>query len=362
VVVIEDGSIASITSREAAPLPVGTHLNYPGATVVPAFFDVHIHGCAGRDVMESTPRAFEDIGRFLAGRGVGAYLATTVSAPADTTLRSLSGMARWMGQAGGGAQAVGIHIEGPFLSHAKRGAHAAADLLPPTVEFFDRMWQAAEGRIRLMTIAPELPGALEVIARAVGLGVRVSLGHTNATEAEARAGIQAGATSATHTFNAMRRFDHRDPGVLGAVLTDDALFAEIVCDGLHVEPSVVAMWLRAKGPGRAMLVTDAMSGTGMPDGSYKLGELDVELVDGRCVIGETLAGSTLTMDRAVRNVMAYTGCSLSTAAALAGANPARMAGLDAQMGELAAGRRADLVVLTENGDVQATLLGGRLLS
>ena len=359
--VLEDGLITTLTSRGSAALPTGTHLDYPDATLVPTFFDVHIHGCAGRDVMEGTPEALDTVGHFLAAHGVGAYLATTVSAPADTTLHSLSGLAALIGRPASGARVAGIHIEGPFLSHAKRGAHAAADLLPPTVEFFDRMWQAAEGHIRLMTIAPELPGALDVIAHARALGVRVSLGHTNATEPEARAGIVAGATSATHTFNAMRRFDHRDPGVLGGVLTDDALFAEIICDGLHVEPSVVAMFLRAKGPERAILVTDAMSGTGMPDGTYKLGELDVRIVNGRCVIGEdTLAGSTLTMDRALRNVMTYTDCGISVAATLAGANPARMIGLDDDFGTLAASRRADVAVLTADGALQATLLGGQL--
>ena len=359
VVMMEDGFIAGISTREAAELPPGTLLDYPEATLLPAFFDVHIHGCGGRDVMEATPATFGTIGRFLAAHGVGAYLATTVSAPAETTLRSLSGMARLIGRDAPGARPLGIHIEGPFLSHARRGAHAAADLLPPTIEFFDQMWQAADGHIRLMTIAPELPGALDVIAHAAGLGVRVSLGHTNATEAEARAGIAAGAVSATHTFNAMRRFDHRDPGVLGTVLTDDALFAEIICDGLHVEPSVVAMFLRAKGPERAMLVTDAMSGTGMPDGSYRLGELDVRIVAGRCIIGEdTLAGSTLTMDRAVRNCMAYTGCGIDVAATMASANPARMTGLESELGVLAPGRRADIAVLGSDGTLQATLLGG----
>jgi N-acetylglucosamine-6-phosphate deacetylase len=222
------------------------------------------------------------------------------------------------------------------------------------------MWEAAEGHIRLMTIAPELPGAAEVIARAVELGVRISLGHSNAGTGDALRGIAAGATSATHTFNAMRRFDHREPGILGVVLDRPDLFAEIICDGLHVNPTVVRMFWKEKGAERAILVTDAMSATGMPDGNYRLGELDVRVKDGKCIIGEdTLAGSTLTMDRAVRNFAEFTGVEFGIAAALASRNPARMTGLDAQVGALEAGRAADLTVLSPKGEVVETILRGQ---
>lgn len=360
VIVIEDGIIAGIAARDAGALPTGEHLDFPEAMLVPAFFDVHIHGSGGHDVMDATESSLTGVGRFLAKHGAGAYLPTTVSAPVDSTLQSLDGIARLMDKDMGGARPLGIHIEGPFISHAKRGAHAERDLLAPSVDLFDRMWQASAGCIRLITIAPELPGAVEVIARAVKLGVRVSIGHSNATTEAARRAVLAGAASATHTFNAMRRFDHRDPGILGVVLAEDKLFAEIICDGLHVHPTAVQLFWKAKGPERAMLVTDAMSATGMPDGSYKLGELEVQVKNGKCVIGEdTLAGSTLTMDRAVRNFAAYTGVPLETAAMLAGRNPARMAGLDEQIGAIEVGRNADIAVLSPKGEVVETLLRGR---
>src|SRR5579875_1283435 len=333
VLVLEDGHILNIASRSETSLPEGEILNFPDATLAPAYFDVHIHGSAGRDVMDATPDAIAAMGAFLAQHGVGAYLATTVTAEIDPTLRALAGLARILNLPDthdlGGARPVGIHLEGPFLSPHKRGAHPERLLQRPSVALLDRMWQAAEGHVRLLTIAPELPGAEEVIARAVELGIRVSIGHSNATLAEARRGIQAGAVSATHTFNAMRRFDHREPGILGEVLTDRTLYAEMICDGLHVDPVAVRIFWQMKGRERGILITDAMAAAGMPDGPYKLGELDVRVENGTALIEEnTLAGSTLTFDQGVRNFASFTGEDLAQILPLATHNPAAMTGLD----------------------------------
>ena len=360
VVVIEDGFITDMGPQSSVEAPQGHRLNFPGAVLAPSFFDVHIHGSAGRDVMEGTPEAFATIGKFLARHGVGVFLATTVTAPVDTTLRSLEGMAAQISRDHNGASPLGIHIEGPFLSPHKKGAHPERLLQTPSIELFDRMWQAAQGQIRLMTIAPELPGAEDLIRHAAALGVRVSLGHSNADTAAARAGIRAGATTATHTYNAMRQFDHRDPGLLGEVLANDDLFAELICDGLHVHPDAVRIYWRSKGRDRAMLITDAMSAAGMPDGTYKLGELDVQVVKGMCVIGEgTLAGSTLTLDRGVQNFAAFTGASIDDISKLVSRNPARMTGFEAEAGSLAVGRSADITVLSEKNEVVETILRGR---
>ena len=360
VVVVEDGLIAQMESRANAGFPSAKHLDFTGCTLVPAFFDIHIHGSAGRDVMEGTPDAFTTVGTFLARHGVGAYLPTTVTAAIDITLKSLERMSAWIGRDTVGARPLGIHIEGPFLSPHKKGAHPASLLQTPSVELFDRMWHASEGTIRLMTIAPELPNAEEVIKRATGLGVRVSLGHSNADTTATRAGIRTGAVSATHTFNAMRQFDHRDPGLLGEVLTNDDLFAELICDGLHVHPDAVRLYWRAKGPERAILITDAMSAAGMPDGNYKLGELDVRVINGRCVIGEdTLAGSTLTLARAVRNFVEFTGASIDDVSKLTSRNPSRLTGFEAEAGSLAVGRSADITVLSPKNEVVETILRGR---
>lgn len=359
-VIIEDGLLIAIASLDDTELPTGRHIDFPGATLAPALFDVHIHGSNGHDVMEATASALGHIGTFLAQRGVGAYLATTVTAPLDSLLHSLSRLAGLLRKPPDGARPKGIHLEGPFLAPHKRGAHAESQLLTPSVALFDRMWQASEGHIRLMTIAPELPSAEETIAHATRLGVRVSLGHSDADTAAAHRGVLAGAVSATHTFNAMRRFDHRDPGIVAEVLGNDRLYAEIICDGLHVDPAAIRVFRRAKGPDRALLVTDAMAGTGMSDGTYRLGELEVNVKNGRCVIGEdTLAGSTLTLDRAVTNYAEFTGAEFAEAVALATRNPARMTGLHGELGSLAVGRSADIAVFSPKGEVVETFLRGR---
>ncbi len=363
VVVVEDGVISALLSQDGEELPGGEVVDFGDAALAPAYFDQHIHGGGGFDAMEATDAALRGVGGFLARHGVAGYLATTVTASVEATLASLSGLARLIGRdMPGEAVPVGIHLEGPFLSHEKRGVHPPELLLTPTVGLFDRFWQAAEGQIRLMTIAPELPNADEVIAHATKLGVRISIGHSNATAIPARSGIAAGAVSATHTFNAMRSFSQREPGILGVVLDDDNLYAEIISDGFHVDPSAVRLFWKAKGAERAILVTDGISAAGMPDGMYKLGNLDVEVKDGKCLHDGVIAGSTLTMDRAVSNFREFTGAGLDAVVGLAGRNPARMLGLDGRFGSLAVGRRADFVVLGEDGCLRQTVLGGELLA
>ena len=336
---------------------------FPEATLVPSWVDIHIHGCAGHDVMEATPQALDAIGSYLATRGVGAYLPTTVTSPRDETLRSLAGLAteisRLRQTTPTGATPLGIHLEGPFLSHPKRGVHTDSLLEAPSILLFERFWQASEGNIRLMTIAPELPGAPELIAHATKLGVRCSMGHSDARVCEAQAGFAAGARSATHTFNAMRALDHRDPGLIAYVLDQPALFAEIICDGIHVDPMMVRLYFKAKGEDRIILVTDGISATGMPDGTYMLGDMKVEVHDGHCTSNGTLAGSVLTLDRAVKNFVEFTGAGLDTAVAGASRNPSRLIGTDDNWGSLDVGRVANIAVLSPASLITQNFLAGR---
>jgi N-acetylglucosamine-6-phosphate deacetylase len=363
VVVIEDGSITALRSRNDAEIPAGQLLNFPDLILAPGFIDIHIHGGAGRDAMEASESALAQIERQLVKHGVTAYLPTTVTAPEERILKALDGLGKCITTANrnhGRAYPLGIHLEGPFISHAKRGVHPPENLLPPSPQALERFWQASAGNIRMMTIAPELPDAAETIRYARSLGVHSSLGHSNATYQEAQSGISAGADHATHTFNAMRALDHRDPGILGAVLENDALTADIIADGIHVHPSMLNLFLRAKGADRAILITDAISATGMPDGIYNLGGLEVQVSNGRCEYQGKLAGSVLTLDRAIRNVMTFAGWQLQHAVRLATLNPAQRLGISDQRGLLAPGRRADLVVLTPEGQVVQTIIGGEI--
>ncbi len=357
VVTVEDGRIVRIEAGAA---------NGSTETLTAAFFDIHVHGARSFDFMAADPKGIAEVGRFLVTRGVAHYLPTTVTAPLDLTLRALEHLADAIehpaGVASGAPVAVpvGIHLEGPFVSHGKRGVHPEVSLREPSVELFDRFQQAARGHIQLMTLAPELPHALELIQHATDAGVRVSMGHSAATAEQTLAAIAAGAKSSTHLFNAMRALDHREPGIVGTVLDRDDLYAEAICDGVHVHPAIIRMWLKLKGEERGILVTDGMSATGVPDGTYTLGDFEVVVKDGVCLSGTTLAGSVLTMDKAVANVQKFTGTSLGTAVRLASRNPARMMGMP-QLTHMTPGTPANFNVFDEAGDHTGTIFCGRLV-
>ncbi len=347
-------------SREAVAIPPGVRtVDFPGAVLAPAFVDLHIHGAAGYDVMEGKPEGLRKMASFLARHGVGSFLATTVTADLGVLVGAVERIAeqidRW--DVNGAAVPFGIHLEGPCISMERRGVHPEAHIVNPSVELFDRLHKAAGKYLRLITIAPELPGSLEVIREATRRGVKVSLGHTNGLAKDAVAAIEAGASHATHTFNAMRPLDHRNPGVLGEILDNNSLSAEIIADGVHVDPTVVDLFLRCKGNERAVLVTDAISATGMPDGTYKLGSFEVTVRGYKCEWQGRLAGSVLTLDKAVRNVMEFSGWDLRDSVRLASTNPARVIG-DEKRGRLEAGARADIAVLSTRGEVLASYIGG----
>jgi N-acetylglucosamine-6-phosphate deacetylase len=327
--------------------------------------DIHIHGGTGVDLMRAAPADLPRLGKFLATHGVTAYFPTTVAAPLDATCAALERLADAIeaarnssAGADSAAEPLGIHLEGPFLSHKRRGVHPPEYLVEPTVGIFDRLWQAARGHVCMMTIAPEVPGAREVIAEAARRQVCVSIGHSDAELPVARDAVSAGARHATHTFNAMRPLDHRDPGIIAEVLTDDRLTADIIVDGIHVSPPVVELFMKAKGTERAVLITDAISATGMPEGHYQLGPIEVDVKDGKCTSNGNLAGSVLTMDRAVRNVTQFARWTLKDAVRAASLNPARATGL-AGHGLLAAGSDANFVVMNPSGELLKTVVHGR---
>jgi N-acetylglucosamine-6-phosphate deacetylase len=366
VVRIEDGLVESISSAEAAEIPRGHRVVDLGdAVLVPGFIDMHIHGGAGRDVMETDSGALSTVEGLLFAHGVTTYFPTTITASVERTLAALEHLADEIERSkesvdDSRARPAGIHLEGPFISHARPGVHTCTELLPPTLEMFEQFWQASRGSIKIITIAPELDGARNVIAEASRRGVCVSMGHSDANLQEAQAGVAAGVRHATHTFNAMRPLEHRDPGIIGVALMDERLSAEIIADGVHVDPLMVKLFLRAKGDNAAVLVTDATAATGMPNGRYRLGSLEVEVKDGKCLHDGRLAGSVLTMEKAVRNIVKFANCDLQQAVRMATLNPARAAKLPANAGMLVPGSVADIVALSSTGDVVRTIVRGRV--
>jgi len=365
VVLVEERRIASLGRSKQIKIPASARVvDHRTRTVVPGFIDLHVHGGAGHDLMEATPEAVAAVATHLAAHGTTSFLATTVTASLDRTLqatRALSQLIRAWGTTtkSAAARPLGIHFEGPFLSVEKRGVHPAAHILKPTTETLDRLLEAAAGTARVLTLAPELDDGLAVLEHARRHGMRVGIGHSNATYDVAERAIAAGATHSIHTYNAMRAFSHRDPGILGAVLTDDRVSAELISDGVHVDPVAICLLVRAKGLERVILITDALSCAGMPDGHYPLGEMTVEVHGGACrSTAGTLAGSVLTLDRALQNFSRFTGLDYARCLPCATLNPARLLGLEKQKGVIAAGADADLVVLDESYAVVEVFVRG----
>jgi N-acetylglucosamine-6-phosphate deacetylase len=365
VVVIQGSKISAVGERGKVEVPRGAReIAARGKTIVPGFVDVHIHGAGGHDVMEGTREALEIIAATVARYGTTSLLATTVTASEMQTCRSVAGIARFILATGLsparelGAEILGIHFEGPFISRARRGVHPAEWIAAPSPALLSRFLEEAQGTGEILTLAPELPGALALIAAARKAGLVVSLGHTDASHEQAQAAIAAGARHATHVFNAMRPFSHREAGVVGAVLTSPDVSAELIADGIHVDAAAMRMLLDLKTPERVILVSDGTAATGMPDGKYQLGTFEVTVKGGVCRNAEgKLAGSTLTLDRALRNIVAL-GVPLASALRMVTANPARQLGLGSRKGVLAEGADADLVFLDEKLEIAGVMTRG----
>jgi N-acetylglucosamine-6-phosphate deacetylase len=332
---------------------------------VPGFLDVHIHGAGGRDVMEGTEEGIAVVARTLAARGTTSFVATTLTASPDDISRSVEAIARYITQQLGAddrrAEVLGIHLEGPFLNELRRGVHPAEWLQLPSAELLERFLHAAAGHGRILTMAPELVGAAPCIDAAHKAGLVVAMGHTDATYEQARAAMARGVRHAAHVYNAMRPFSHRDSGVIGAVLTSCEVTAELIADGVHVEEAAMRLLLQAKGARGVILVSDGISATAMPDGKYRLGQLEVEVSGGVCRNAEgKLAGSTLTLDRALRNVVAL-GVPLADAVRMLTLNPATLLGLEFKKGALRSGADADIVLLNESLEITKVWTRGRAL-
>jgi N-acetylglucosamine-6-phosphate deacetylase len=362
-ILIRGTVIEAIGPREGMSLPAdATEISATDKSAIPGFVDVHIHGAGGRDVMEATTEALTTVTKTVARHGTTSIVATTVTASADDICRSSEGIAKYIATQyegeGPRAKVLGIHFEGPFLSEIRRGVHPAEWLRLPSAELLDRFVTAAGGNALMLTIAPELLGAIPCIDAAIKAGLVVGIGHTDATYEQARLAMAHGAHHAVHVYNAMRPFSHRDSGVIGAVLTTPDVTAELIADGVHVEEAAMRLLLQAKSAACVILVSDGISATGMPDGKYMLGRMEVTVSGGVCRNSEgKLAGSTLTLDRALRNVVAL-GKSFEDTTRMLTLNPAGLLGLEFKKGALRAGADADILLLDEELQLASVWIRG----
>ena len=360
--IVSNGKVREVGDADAIRVPAAAdRIDASGLIVVPGFIDAHIHGAGGVDVMTGTPGALNSVGRTIARHGTTSFLPTTVSSPKDALTQAASSIGSAIHQTRDAARPLGIHLEGPFISETRRGTHRSSNLLPPDGDLFQKWIDASGSTIRLITVAPELDGVDDLIKVAHANRIRVAMGHSNATLEQSTHAADRGVCYAVHTFNAMRDFSHRDPGIIGAVLSDDRVFAEIIADGVHVHPSVVRFFARAKQANRVLLSTDAISAAGMPDGRYKLGGDEVTVTQGVCRDHEgRLAGSTLTQDTALKNFVAWTGFPLEAALLALTRNPADALGLTGK-GVLEPGADADFVVMDSTFRVMKTFVAGKLV-
>jgi N-acetylglucosamine-6-phosphate deacetylase len=363
VVVFEDGKITAVGQKNRVEVPRGAKvIDASGKIVAPGFIDIHVHGGKGRDVMDASYEAIKDIAKFLVSHGTTSFVPTTISAPRSELLRSVKAVKTAIKKGTDGAEVLGAHLEGPYINLEKRGAHDANYVRLPSIDEFEEIWEASNHTVKIVTLAPELEGSEMLIQKLREIGIVASIGHSNATYIQAVDAMKRGVRHATHMFNRLSGFDPREPGVVGAVLVHDELTAELICDGIHVHPAAMNLLIRIKGPERVVLVTDAIRAAGMPDGEYALGKQQIIVEDGvsRLESGD-FAGSTLTIDRAVRNIMRLVGTPLQTAVKMATINPAVVVNVDENKGSLEPGKDADIVIIDKEVNVYVAIVKGNIV-
>jgi len=356
------GSRIDAVGPDEPPAPTGLAVtDLRGAWVLPGFVDMHVHGGGGTSFTEGTAEDARRAAEFHRRNGSTTIVASLVTAP----LGDLQARAALLAGLAGEDVIAGIHLEGPFLSAARCGAQDPRHMIAPDVDVFASLHAAAAGRLRVITVAPELPGATALITAADQAGVVVAVGHTDATADITSAAVDAGASHATHLFNGMRPLHHREPGPVGALLDRDEVSCEVIADGVHLHDTAIRLVARAAGPGRMVLITDAMAAAGMPDGRYRLGSVRVDVAGGVARLAGggpgAIAGSTATMAGVVRHAIAA-GLPVTEVAAAASTTPARVLGLGDRTGALRPGLDADLVVCDEEFGLRAVMRHGEWLS
>jgi len=360
-VLIDGARIAAVDRAERIPVPDGARV-LRCDVLLPGFIDLHVHGADGHSFGEGAEAA-KAVSRAMASAGVTACYAGLGAGPTIEAIAATVSQAAEAAETDtGGARIAGVFMEGPFISAARKGAWNAEHLRTPDVGELRELIAASEGRIRRVNVAPELPGALQFIRAAREAGIAVSLGHSNATYDESLAGVEAGGSITNHTFNAMSPLDHRAPGLAGATLTCDSLLAELILDHVHVHPAAAAALVRSRGPAGVALITDGSMYSGMPDGVYESPARTVIVKDHSARLANgTLAGSVGTFDQGLRNASRLPGVGLDGLASMAATNAARAIGVESETGTIAAGLYADLALLNNSLEVEATIVRGAIV-
>ncbi len=363
-VVVSEDKIIYVGPMENAPYDCDLRLDLRGKFLAPGFIDMHVHGGKGIS-FEDTSHIQQDIqtySQWVAGNGVTNYLCSIAAKDAETLVKEINQYVEVFEKGVDGAQPLGLHLEGPFLNKQRKGAFNPNWLRMPSLAEAESFVKAGKGWIRQMTLAPELPGALEIAAYFRSTGILVSLGHTDTDYETASAALKGNFTHVTHTFNAQSGFHHRKPGVFGAILASDEITAELIADTVHAHPGAMKILVRCLGADRIVLITDAMPGAGLPDGVYNLVGLEVTVKDGHANLADgTIAGSTVLLNQCVRNVNQLVGVPFQDAIKMASLNPARTMGLSNRLGSIAVGKEANLVVLDQDAHINLTMVKGRIV-
>ncbi|RKD24967.1 N-acetylglucosamine-6-phosphate deacetylase [Ammoniphilus oxalaticus] len=355
-------STTEMNGNQTLIFPAGYHL-------VPGFIDIHIHGTAGADTMDGTKQALTAIASALPKEGTTSFLATTMTQQSALIEVALQNVSSYMAQAlpidkgNQAAELLGVHLEGPFINEKRAGAQPIEHILEPNLALFQKWQRLANNQIKLVTLAPEKEEGLAFVRHLTQTGVVVSIGHSDATYEQTVMAIEAGLSQATHLYNGMRGLHHREPGVVGAAMLHPELISELIVDGIHSDPRMVQLAYRNKGKEGLILITDAMEAKGLRSGRYQLGGqavfVDQQKGEARLQDG-ALAGSILKMDDAIRNMIAFTGCSLADVITMVAENPAKQLGVFDRKGSICAGKEADLVVLDENYELVMTFCRGHI--
>ncbi len=358
-VVLENGKIGEISASPLKPEKGSVQIDGGGMYLCPGFIDVHIHGAMQMDTMDAEPGSLAGISRYCAEHGVTAFYPTTWSSSPGDILAAIQAVQESQGKLPGAA-APGVHLEGPYINASYRGAQAPAMIRNPVKEEYEQWFRT--GAVRLITLAPEIPGGMELVKAAAANQVRLAIGHSAATYDQVIAAANAGVTQATHLFNGMGGLHHREPGTVGGILDDERIFAQIICDGIHLHPAVVRLILKAKSAARVILITDSVSGAGLLDGDYEHNGQKFFVRDGTVRTPDGgLAGSTIALDGALRNMMTFTGKPLPEILPMLTSSPAEAMGISGSKGFIQAGYDADLVLLNKQFHVEMTLVNGKVV-